>query len=115
MKYNLWIFIICFLFVSEAFFAQSADDILRQLPSPEVEYKLNQYVSSPLPLKNPVNINKIMFKKETASKTVTVEPKESKEPKERKIKQREGKAEEKSQVVKEMNPGKKPKPISPTH
>ena len=113
MKYNLWIFIICFLFVSEAFFAQSADDILRQLPSPEVEYKLNQYVSSPLPLKNPVNINKIMFKKETASKTVTVEPKESKEPKERKIKQREGKAEEKSQVVKEINPGKKPKPISP--
>lgn len=113
MKYNLWIFIICFLFVSEAIFAQSADDILRQLPSPEVEYKLNQYVSSPLPLKNPVNINKIMFKKETASKTVTVEPKEPKEPKERKIKQREGKAEEKSQVVKEINPGKKTKPISP--
>lgn len=113
MKYYLWILIICFLFASEAIFAQSADDILSQLPSPEVEYELNKYVSSPLPLKNPVNINKIMFKKETASKTVTVEPKDPKEPKERKIKQREGKAEEKSQVVKEINPGKKTKPISP--
>lgn len=107
MRHLLWIFIICIFFNFGPAFAQSANDILRQLPSPEVEYKLNRHVLSPLQLKTPVNINKIMLKKETATQTAAVKAQEPT------IRQSEANTEIKAQVKKEIKTTTKPKQSNP--